>query len=127
MAKMLPIFRFGAGGVVGGGRQYWSWISLDDTAGAICHLLASESVSGPVNLVAPQPVTNAEFTKIVAAVLNRPALVPLPAFAARWALGEMAEGLLLASARVEPKRLLESGFEFRHPTLATALRSLLSG
>jgi len=127
LVRMLPIFRFGGGGVIGSGRQYWSWISLDDTAGAICHLLENESVSGPVNVVAPQSVTNAEFTKTLASVLSRPAMVPLPAFAARWALGEMAEGLLLASARVEPKRLLESGFEFRHPTLATALRSLLSG
>ena len=125
LAKMLPPFKMGVAGRIGSGRQYMSWISLDDTIAAMCHVLAVDQVEGPVNVVAQNPVTNAEFTKVLGRVLRRPTLFPLPAFAARLALGEMADALLLASTRVEPARLLEAGFEFRHADLETALRYLL--
>jgi uncharacterized protein (TIGR01777 family) len=125
LAKMLLPFKLGAGGIVGNGRQYWSWISLDDVVGAIHHALTNDDVSGPVNGVAPNPVTNREFTKSLGSVLRRPTIFPMPAFAARLALGEMADELLLASTRVEPKRLLETGFEFRHADLTTALKHVL--
>lgn len=125
LAKMLTPFKLGGGGVMGSGRQYWSWIALDDVVGAIHHCLMNDRISGPVNLTAPSPVTNAEFTKTLGNVLNRPTIFPMPAVAARLALGEMADGLLLASARVTPNRLCESGYEFRHPTLEGALRHLL--
>jgi hypothetical protein len=125
LAKMLLPFKLGAGGRVGSGRQYWSWISIDDAAGAIHHALMTDSLSGPVNAVAPNPVTNAEFTKTLGRVLVRPAILPMPAFAARLALGEMADELLLASIRVEPRQLIESGYDFRQPTLESAIRHLL--
>jgi uncharacterized protein (TIGR01777 family) len=125
LAKMLLPFRLGAGGVIGTGDQYWSWIGLDDVVGAIHHALISDTLEGAVNAVAPQPVTNREFTKILGRVLSRPTLVPLPGFAARLALGEMADALLLASTRVEPVRLLASGYTFRHPELEGALRHCL--
>jgi uncharacterized protein (TIGR01777 family) len=125
LAKMLLPFRLGAGGVIGTGDQYWSWIGLDDVVGAIHHALISDTLEGAVNAVAPQPVTNREFTKILGRVLSRPTLVPLPGFAARLALGEMADALLLASTRVEPVRLLASGYTFRHPKLEGALRHCL--
>lgn len=125
LAKMLTPFRLGFGGRVGDGRQFWSWISLDDAVGAIHHALTSEPLSGPVNAVAPQPVTNLEFTKTLGRVLSRPTLFPMPAAAARLALGEMADELLLSSARVQPARLQQSGYPFRHPTLEVALRDLL--
>ena len=125
LKNMLLPFRFGAGGRVGDGRQYWSWISIDDAAGAIHHALMTDSLSGPVNAVAPNPVTNAEFTKTLGRVLVRPAILPMPAFAARLALGEMADELLLASIRVEPRQLIESGYDFRQPTLESAIRHLL--
>ena len=125
LAKMLPPFRLGGGGRVGSGRQYWSWISIDDAVGAIHHALMTESLSGPVNAVAPNSVTSSEFTKTLGRVLKRPTIVPLPAFGARLALGEMAEELLLASTRVKPKKLIDSGYEFRQPTLEVALRHLL--
>jgi uncharacterized protein (TIGR01777 family) len=125
LAKMLLPFRLGAGGVIGTGDQYWSWIGLDDVVGAIHHALISDTLEGAVNAVAPQPVTNREFTKTLGRVLSRPTLVPLPGFAARLALGEMADALLLASTRVEPARLLASGYTFRHPELEGALRHCL--
>ena len=125
LAKMLPVFRMGAGGVIGSGRQYMSWIALDDVVGAIHHALTKDGLRGPVNAVAPAPVTNREFTKTLGRVLSRPALFPLPAFAARLALGEMADELLLASQRAEPARLVASGYEFRFPDLEGALRHLL--
>ncbi|GIX03541.1 MAG: hypothetical protein KatS3mg113_0547 [Planctomycetaceae bacterium] len=123
--KMLPAFRWGVGGVIGSGQQYMSWIALDDVAGAIWHLLQQPAISGPVNLTAPHPVTNREFTRVLSRVLHRPAVFPLPAFAAKLALGEMAEELLLSSTRVEPTKLLHSGYVFRHPTLEEALCHLL--
>ena len=125
LAKMLTPFRLGAGGRVGNGRQYWSWVSLDDAIGAIHHALFTDQLSGPVNVVAPNAVTSLEFTKTLGRVLSRPTWFPMPAFAARLALGEMADAILLSSERVEPVRLKESGYEFRHPTLEAALRQLL--
>jgi uncharacterized protein (TIGR01777 family) len=125
LAQMLTPFRLGGGGRIGSGRQWWSWISIDDAASAIQHAIMTESLSGPVNGVAPNPVTNAEFTHTLGQVLGRPTLIPMPAFAARLALGEMADELLLASARVLPTKLLESHYRFQHPTLDVALRHLL--
>jgi hypothetical protein len=122
LAKMLLPFKLGGGGRVGSGKQYRSWISIDDAAGAVHHALMTDSLSGPVNAVAPNAVTNAEFTKTLGRVLHRPTMVPMPAFAARLALGEMADELLLASIRVEPKELNRSGYDFRQPTLESALQ-----
>jgi len=126
LAKMLRPFKLGVGGTMGDGRQYMSWITLDDVVGAIRHALASESLAGPVNAVAPKPVTNLEFTKTLGRVLHRPTIFPLPAPAARLALGEMADELLLASTRVEPRRLPDSGYTFRFPTIEGALRHVLA-
>lgn len=125
LAKMLLPFRLGAGGVVGSGKQWWSWVALDDVAGAIQHALVTPGLTGPVNVVAPNPVTNAEFTRALGRVLARPTLFPVPVFAARLAFGEMADALLLASARVVPERLQQTGYVFRHPELEGALRRLL--
>lgn len=125
LAKMLLPFKLGGGGRVGSGRQFWSWVSIDDAAGAIHHALMTDSLSGPVNAVAANPVTNAEFTKTLGRVLRRPTIVPMPAFAARLALGEMADALLLASTRVVPEVLNRTGYVFRQPTLEAALRHLL--
>jgi hypothetical protein len=125
LPKMLLPFKFGAGGKVGTGAQYWSWIALDDVVGAIEHALAAEALVGPVNVVAPAAVTNAEFTRVLGRVLRRPTIAPLPALAARLLLGEMADALLLASARVVPRRLQETGYPFRLPELEGALRHLL--
>lgn len=125
LAKMLLPFRMGVGGKIGSGRQYMSWISLDDATAAVQHALANDSVHGPVNAVAPRPVTNLEFTKTLGWVLKRPTIFPMPAFAARLAFGEMANELLLGGARVEPSALVKSGYAFRHPNLEGALRFLL--
>lgn len=125
LATMLTPFKLGLGGVIGDGAQWMSWIALDDVIGAIHHILATDALRGPVNAVAPAPVTNAEFTRTLGRVLGRPTLVPLPAFAARLALGQMADELLLASQRVLPARLEASGYPFRHPTLEGALRAAL--
>ncbi len=125
LAKMLLPFRMGAGGTLGSGRQYMSWIALDDVIGAIHHAVTHETLRGPVNAVAPHPVTNREFAQTLGRVLSRPTLFPMPAFAARVAFGEMADALLLASARVEPSRLLATSFVFGYPNLEGALRHLL--
>lgn len=125
LPKMLTPFRLGAGGRVGHGRQFWSWVSLDDAIRAIQYALVTDQLRGPVNVVAPHPVTNLEFTKTLGRVLSRPTMFPMPAFAARLALGEMADALLLSSARVHPERLRQCGFEFRHPTLEAALHHVL--
>jgi uncharacterized protein (TIGR01777 family) len=125
LAKMLTPFRLGAGGVIGDGGQYMSWIALDDVVGAIQHVLLTESLQGPVNAVAPHPVTNRQFTKILGHVLGRPTLFPMPAFAARAMFGEMADALLLASTRVEPKQLQATGYAFGYPEAEDALRHLL--
>ena len=125
LAKMLSPFRIGAGGVIGTGRQFMSWIALDDVLGAIGHSLATAALRGPVNTVSPHPVTNQDFTRTLARVLRRPAILPMPAFAARLVFGEMADALLLSSQRVEPARLLTSGYRFLYPDLEPALLHLL--
>lgn len=125
LAKMLLPFRLCLGGTIGSGTQYWSWITLPDLVRAIYFCIANESLSGPVNLVAPQPVTNSEFTSTLAKTLGRPAIFPLPAFAAKLALGEMADALLLTSTRAVPGKLQQAGFQFEHPFLDQALRALL--
>jgi len=125
LATMLLPFKLGVGRRVGSGRQYMSWIAIDDVVGAISHAILSDSLRGPVNAVAPNPVTNREFTKTLGRVLWRPTIFPLPAFAARLVMGEMADDLLLASTRVKPSRLLSSGYEFRFPQLEGALRHVL--
>ena len=125
LASMLTPFKLALGGVLGSGRQYFSWISLDDVVPALLFVLEDEALSGPVNLVAPNPVTNREFTKALGRVLSRPTLLPMPAFAARLAFGEMADALLLASTRVLPNRLTAAGFHFEYPQLEPALRHLL--
>ena len=125
LASMLLPFKLGAGGVLGSGQQFFSWIALDDVVGAIQHVLTNEALSGPVNLVAPGSVTNREYTKTLGGVLHRPTIFPMPAFAARLAFGEMADALLLASTRVVPRRLMESGFQFQYPQLRGALEHLL--
>jgi uncharacterized protein (TIGR01777 family) len=125
LAKMLPPFRLGLGGAVGGGRQAMSWIALDDVVGAIHHLAFADEVAGPVNLVAPDSVTNAEFTHTLGHVLHRPAIVPLPAVAVRLLFGEMGDALLLEGAHVEPARLEQASFRFLHPELEGALRAEL--
>ena len=126
LTKMLPPFRLGLGGVIGSGRQYMSWITIDDVVGAIEHLLLADTVVGPVNLVAPDPISNREFTKTLGRVLRRPTILRLPAFAVRLGLGEVADELLLASTRAQPARLTTSGYQFRCPSLEGALRHLLA-
>ena len=125
LAKMLPPFRFGLGGNIGNGRQWWSWIDLQDVVGAIEHVIKSNTLHGPVNIVSPNPVTNAEFTKTLASVLSRPAVFPMPAFVARLTLGPMADELLLASQRVEPAKLIASGYAFKQPNLRQSLQAIL--
>jgi len=125
LAKMLPPFRMGLGGRVGSGKQWMSWIALDDVIGGIKFALANDSLKGPVSFVAPNPVTNAEFTKMLGKVLSRPTLFPIPAFGVRLAFGEMGDALLLSSQRVEPKRLVEAGYQFQYFVLDSALRHVL--
>jgi uncharacterized protein (TIGR01777 family) len=125
LGTTLPIFKLGGGGKIGSGRQYWSWVAIDDVVGAILHALTVESLEGPVNVVAPDPPTNAEYSRTLGYVLNRPTIFPLPAPVARLALGQAADELLLASQRVEPAKLKETGYEFRYPELEGALRHLL--
>ena len=123
--RLLPIFKLGLGGRLGSGGHYMSWITLQDVAGALVHLLASESCDGVYNLVSPEPVTNSAFTDALAKALRRPAMVPVPSFALRLALGEMADEMLLASQRVVPSRLVDAGFEHRHSDLSTALTAIV--
>jgi len=125
LGRMLVPFRIGVGGRMGSGRQWMSWIAIDDLLSAIHHVLADEELRGPVNAVAPHPVTNAEFARTLGSVLGRPAVAPLPGVAARLAFGEMADALLLSSARVQPEKLLNAGFSFRYPRLDGALDHLL--
>jgi len=126
LKKLLPLFRLGIGGKFGDGKQWQSWISMDDEVGSIMHLLTA-NVSGAVNLTAPQPVTNAEFTKVLARVVKRPAIVPVPTFAPKILLGgELADALLFTGQRVMPQALAASGYVFKHSTLESALRSLLT-
>lgn len=125
LQKMLLPFRMGVGGKVGNGRQWMSWIAIDDLVGAIQHVIKTDTLRGPVNGVGPGPVRNAEFTKTLASVLSRPAIFPMPGFAARLAFGQMADELLLASQRVEPAKLMASGYVFQKPELSTALEDIL--
>ena len=123
---MLRPFKLGVGGVIGNGHQYMSWIALDDVVGAIETAIENDQLHGAVNAVAPHPVTNREFTKTLGRVLGRPTLLPVPAFAARLAFGDMADALLLASTRVIPHRLQQAGYRFAYPELEPALRHLLT-
>ena len=125
LAKMLLPFKLGLAGRLGSGRQWMSWISLDDAVGVVGHALEQSRLSGPVNAVAPAPVTNSDYTRALGRALHRPTLFPMPAFAARLAFGEMAEALLLASTRVQPAGLEASGYRFIHPDLESALRRIL--
>ncbi len=125
LKKMLPPFRMGVGGRIGSGQQWMSWIALDDVVDAIKFALSNESLGGPVNYVAPNPVTNAEFTKTLGTVLSRPTLFPVPAFAVRLLFGEMGEALLLSGARVKPAQLENAGYKFKYSTLEAALRAAL--
>ncbi|MFD9729491.1 TIGR01777 family oxidoreductase, partial [Streptomyces sp. NPDC059072] len=122
--RMFPLFKAGLGGRLGDGRQYWSYISLRDEVAALRHIIDTPSLEGPVNLTAPEPLTNREVTAAMGRVLHRPALLPVPAVALRVALGEFSSDVL-GSQRARPKRLLESGFEFRHPGIEDALRAAL--
>jgi hypothetical protein len=126
LAKMLPVFRAGLGGPLGDGQQWMSWIAMDDLVGVILWAMADVRLSGTMNAVSPQPVTNAEFTGVLAEVLRRPAALRAPAWALRLAFGQMADEVLLASTRVEPRRLLQAGYAFQYPTIESALQSLLT-
>jgi uncharacterized protein (TIGR01777 family) len=125
LAKMMPLFRIGLGGKLGSGRQWMNWIALSDLVRAVLYLVECPDISGPFNLVAPNPVSNGEFTRALGNVLHRPAVFPAPAFALRAAFGEMADEALLASSRAVPERLLRSGFTFELPNLDSALRAIL--
>jgi uncharacterized protein (TIGR01777 family) len=125
LAKMLPPFKLGLGGKVGNGRQVMSWIAIDDVPSIVLHVIEHPGISGPVNVVTPHAVTNAEFTHALGRVLGRPTILPLPAFAARLLFGEMADALLLGGARVRPERLEDSGYRFAYPQLPQALEHLL--
>lgn len=139
LKQMLLPFRLGLGGRIGSGRQWWSWIHIEDAISAILHILNTSventivgsrasspgALKGPINLVSPNPVTNVDFTRALAHALRRPAFLSVPAFAAKLAFGEFAKEGPLASARVAPQKLLENGFEFRYPGLETALANLL--
>lgn len=125
LKQMLIPFKYGLGGKIGNGRQYMSWIAIDDVVRALHEALVNEALSGPVNVVSPNPVTNAEFTRTLGKVLHRPTFFPLPSFVARLVLGEMANELLLCSSRVLPKRLEGVDYSFLYPNLEEALRHLL--
>lgn len=125
LAKMLPPFKMGVGGVVGSGKQWMSWIELDDLVDLIVHLLENADMQGAVNAVTPGAVTNREFTKTLGKVLRRPTIFPLPGLAARLMFGEMADALLLGSQRVLPARLQQAGYKFTQATLESALRAIL--
>ena len=125
LAKMLTPFKMGVGGILGSGKQYMSWVTLDDVVAVIRYAINNDIMSGPYNVVSPNPVTNEEFTKTLGKVLNRSTFLSMPAFAAKVAFGEMADALLLASQRVIPKRLQESHYKFKHTKLEDALRHVL--
>jgi uncharacterized protein (TIGR01777 family) len=125
LGKMLLPFRLGIGGRLGDGSQWMSWISIDDVAGALLHLILNENLFGAVNVTSPEPVRNRDFTRTLGRVLSRPTVFPVPSAALRLIFGEMADAALLASARVVPERLLGSGYRFAHPDLETALRQVL--
>src|SRR5437588_288813 len=126
MEKMLTPFKLGLGGKIGSGKQYISWVAIDDAVGAMLLALKDTSIRGPLNVVSPNPVTNEEFTKTLGEVLSRPTVMAMPAFAARLAFGEMADEMLLVSQKVMPKKLTAAGFRFEYPELAGTLRSCIS-
>lgn len=127
LTKMLTPFKLGVGGKLGSGSQWMSWVAIEDEVGAIVHLLGDDAPAGPVNLTAPNPVTNGEFTKALGKALGRPTVLPVPKFGLKTLLGpEMAEELLLASQRALPTRLLDSGYTFKHPDLTETLQAALS-
>lgn len=125
LARLLPFFRLGVGGRLGSGKQWMSWVSLADAVDAIRFALVERALRGPVNVMAPRPVTNAEFTRVAGRVLGRPTLLPVPAAALRLVYGEMADATLLASQRALPGKLRDAGFEFRHPSIEEALRAAI--
>ena len=125
LEKMLTPFKLGLGGKIGDGKQYWSWVTIDDLVGIIYYLLNNDNIEGPVNAVAPNSVTNGEFTSVLGRALNRPTIFPLPAFAARALLGKMADETMLSSTRVVPKKLLDLGYEFKYTDLEDALAGIL--
>jgi uncharacterized protein (TIGR01777 family) len=127
LGAMLAPFKMGLGGRIGGGQQWLSWIDVRDMVGAIHHILKNDLIQGPVNMVAPKPVRNEEFAKILAGVLSRPAIFPLPAFAVKLFFGEMGEDLLLGSQKVEASKLISTGYPFRYRELRASLESLLHG
>src|ERR1700756_1505129 len=126
LKEMLRPFRFGLGGKIGSGGQWWSWIHIDDAVSAVMQILRVESLRGGVNMTAPNPVTNAEFTWVLGAAMKRPAIFAVPGFAAKLAFGEFAEEGILASARVVPRKLEESGFQFRYAELEWAFAGILA-
>ena len=125
LQRLLPSFALGLGAKLGSGQQYISWISMDDLIGTVYHAIDDESLSGPVNIVAPNPVTNLEMTRTLAKVISRPALFTLPAWLIKLIFGEMGKEVLLASTRVSPEKIMAAGYRFRHPELEGALRHLL--
>ncbi len=125
LKKMLLPFKMGLGGVIGSGKQYMSWVSIDDVAKMIQYVMANDSMRGPVNLVSPTPVSNVEFTQMLGRALHRPIVIRMPAFVACLALGEMAKELLLSSTHAMPKKLMDTGYLFRHSELEEAFRYLL--
>jgi uncharacterized protein (TIGR01777 family) len=125
LGRMLPVFRLGLGGNLGSGRQWMSWIALNDAVRAIFYILDAGALRGPLNIIAPNPVTNAEFIRALGRSLHRPAMIPVPRFALRLAFGEMADEVLLASTRAVPDRLLQAGFTFELPNLDSALKAIL--
>jgi uncharacterized protein len=125
LQKMLLPFHLGLGGRLGTGRQWWSWVSIRDVVEVIHHVLKDDSLQGPINTVAPNPVTNAEFTSTLASVLHRPAIFPMPTFIVGLIFGEMGEELFLASQRVQPAKLAASGYQFQYPELRKALEDIL--
>jgi uncharacterized protein len=127
LAKMLPVFRLGGGGPIGGGSQWMSYLSLSDAVRAFCFVLDHRDLAGPINAVTPSPVTNKEFTRALGKALGRPAFMPVPAVAITLAFGEMGRETVLASQRATPKKLTAAGFGFAHATIEEALASALQG
>jgi len=125
LKRLLPLFMYGFGAVLGSGNQYMSWVTIDDVVRAIEYILTNEDIKGPVNMVAPNPVTNREFTKTLGMVLRKPAILRIPSWAIQAVYGEMGKELLLASTRALPRRLLSSGFDFQFPCLEDGLRHIL--
>ncbi len=125
LAKMLPAFKLGLAGRLGSGKQYWSWITLDDAIRAIVHILLDDSLSGPVNIVSPNPITNAEFTKTLGKALHRPTILPTPAFALKMLPGGFAKEMLLSSIRAIPEKITRTGFALEHPDIASAMNAIL--